>query len=553
MDEKINSGNIPDDEEVISEEHIDYKIDKNTKVIPTLEAFRIIMIYSLLGAAWIFITDYLLINYVHNSEIQNLIQLYKGWFYVIITAFIFFLIINRRINLVKQSAGKIIKAYSEVESANNKLEKIAYIDPLTCYPNRNSFEREVKKKIFRSRKFGIKFALIIIDIDNFRYINNFVGNIAGDKLLTDYSLMFADFAGENDYFARIGGDEFGFLFEYSDRENLFRKVDNILIDTEKIWEYSDIEFFITVSIGVSFFPEHGNSYNVLMKSADTALYNAKDTGKNCYSVFSEDMLEDTVKYISLSTRIKKALENDLLKLHYQPVINLKTGNIAAIEALVRLPGEDLEFIPNSDFIPFAESTGLIFKIDEWVIENACKQKKSWNDKGLKNIKLLVNLSGKSLSMKNISAIITKSITGNGLSFGEIEFEITETAVIDNFENSIEVLQDMKIQGINLTLDDFGIGYSSLTYLQKLPVDIVKIDRKFLLDVKYNSTHSLVFKAVVELAHDLKLKVVAEGIETKEQMDFAGQYNCDYVQGYYFERPLPEEDAEKLFLSKIKYF
>ncbi len=529
-----------------------YQLDKNIKVVPTLEAVKIITLYTLFGVLWIFLSDYLLGHFVQSEEIRTTIQLYKGWLYVVITAIVFFLILNRRINLVKQSAEKIIKAYKSLESANIRLEKIAYTDSLTGFPNRNYFEKKIKKRISEHGNDNEKFAVVLIDIDNFRHINDLIGSTAGDRLLTDYSLMFSDFADYNDIFARIGGDEFGFVFKYNKKEAVFAKIASILKVTERVWECSDIVFFITTSIGVSLFPEHGDSFNSIMKAADTALYHAKDTGKNCYAVFREDMIEDTIKYINLSAKINNALENSLFELKYQPVLEFKTGLIYGMEALVRLPDGNSGFIPPYDFIPFAEDTGLIFKIDEWVIKNACRQKKEWNEKGFKDIKLMINLSGKSLSRSMISDFISSNIIENGLSFAEIEFEITETAVIDNFEDTINVLNRMKVQGINVTLDDFGIGYSSLTYLQKLPIDIVKIDRKFLTDIRDSSTHSHVFKAVVELAHELNLKVVAEGIETFDQMEFVKKHNCDYVQGFFFDEPLSHEEIEKIIISKKKY-
>ncbi len=522
------------------------------RISPTFEALKISFVYTLLGVLWILLSDKLLLIAVSDDGLRDQFQLYKGWFYVAATAVIFYFIINRKINIIKNSTDRIVESYNELTLNQKKLHELAYYDPLTRLPNRTMFEEESKKRMLEAEQNNKNLTFLFVDADHFKNINDVFGNIAGDKLLIDLAKMLSSFIEKQDYLARMGGDEFGLIFNDIDGlSSVLVKTQSMIDSINRIWSYDGIEFHVTISVGIANYPEHGRTYDTLMKCADIALYYAKENGRSQYAFYTDTMIEKTLQHIQLSSILNAALSNESFMLYYQPLVDVETGSIIGVEALIRLYDKDGKFIPPMDFIPFAEKSEFIHRINEWVIRSVCIQKKLWNDSGIIINKIMVNLSGKSVSQPGIFHDIKKIMNEFNILPHEIEFEITETAAIDNLEKTIELISHLKESGISISLDDFGIGYSSLTYLQKLPIDVLKIDRKFIMNVQCENEEEFIFKTVVDLAHSLGLKVVAEGIETKEQLAFIKKHHCDIAQGFYLYKPLPSGQVTELLKIRNK--
>ncbi|SET37713.1 PAS domain S-box-containing protein/diguanylate cyclase (GGDEF) domain-containing protein [Natronincola peptidivorans] len=433
-----------------------------------------------------------------------------------------------------------------------RLHALAYFDPLTKLPNRIMLQEEVSKKIKEAEENNKKLAFLNFDVDNFKNINDTMGHKAGDKLIQFIANTLAYYIKPPNLVARLGGDEFAIvLMDIKDNEEIILQVNKIKDYLRKPWSLGELEFFISVSIGIAIYPNHGTDVAELMQNADTAMSHMKANQKDGFCIYMSDMRKKTWEYVHMSNQLRYAINNQEFQLYYQPQIDLSTDKIIGIEALIRWIHPEKGFISPMEFIPFAEETGYIGEIEEWVLKTACKQKKLWKENGYDDIKISINLSSKMLTQPNLVPNIRKILEMYYIKCGDIELEITETAVIDNLEKAIEVLHQLREFAITIALDDFGTGYSSLTYLQKLPIDILKVDRGFISNIDTEEEECYILKTVIDLAHNLGLKVVAEGIETKEQLDFLKRNGCDIGQGYYFSKPVPVEDIESLLKEKTQ--
>ncbi len=434
---------------------------------------------------------------------------------------------------------------SDRKEMEEKLERLAYFDPLTEMFNKEKFREDTISLISNNHKIGNSFAMIYVDIDNFKLVNDTMGHAAGDELIRHIGGSMVESIGSGERVYRFGGDEFVILVENSSETMLEFKI-NALMDKIRIpWQYKEHTFHISASAGVAVYPYHGLDFEQLMQNADTALSFAKEKGKNIFVVYDREMREKAWNHIQLSNDLRSALERDEFELHYQPQINLSTGDVVGVEALIRWDHPIKGNIPPVDFIPFSEETGQIDKIEEWVIETACRQSKKWYQNGYKNISISINISGKMLGRSEWIDRIQKYIS-NCKSYGRIVFEITETAIISDLEESLVSLIQIHDLGIKLALDDFGTGFSSLTYLQKLPIDIIKLDKDFIWEIGVDEGKEFIIKAVIDLAHNLGMSVVGEGVETDEQLQFLKDAGCDYAQGYLFNKPMNVTDVEKVF-------
>lgn len=457
------------------------------------------------------------------------------------------------------SEGKAIRLagsftdISEHKHIEDRLNLLAYYDTLTELPNRVLFEINIKELINEKNKSNTKFALIYMDIDNFKHINDTLGHMSGDLFLKYISDILKSQVKAPDFAARLSGDEFAIIIEnINDKNDVINRIQILLKHLRKPWMLDNQEFFISFSIGVAIYPEHGDTLSLLLKNSDIAMYCVKKNMKDDYCFYSDDIQTENIKQIRMINELRHAIDNEEFALVYQPIINLNSGKLIGVESLVRWIHPIKGVISPMEFIPLAEETGLIHEIGKWVLKTALFQKKTWEDQGYPHIKMSVNISGKRVTNDDLISEVRDLILKTNLNSEEIQLEVTETAVMEDINASTRVLKELRDMGVKIALDDFGTGYSSLTYLERLPIDIVKLDRTFIKGISNVGQSNVIVESVIKLTHDLNLGIVAEGIETKDQLEFLILNNCDYGQGYLFSRPVSEGEIEKLLLSNLVY-
>ena len=439
--------------------------------------------------------------------------------------------------------------YEELKRSKEKVKKLAYSDYLTELPNRVAFTEMLDSVMFTLRNEEV-IALMDVDIDNFKHINDTLGHSYGDELLIDVTHRLKQAIDENDYLARIGGDEFIILTQnLTDIGEYEAKVKKI----QKIFDYPFVlsmkEYFITVSIGITMAPKDGKTTQVLIKNADSAMYAAKEYGKNTFVYFNNSINEKLMEKIQTQSELRKAIENDEFMVFYQPQMDLQTDRIVGFEALIRWNHPEKGIIPPGDFISLAEETGLIVPIGTWVLQEACNQLKQWEDMGYTNLIVAVNISVRQFKDQDFVQMVKTVVEETGVNPGCLELEITETIALQDMEYTISIIQKLKEMGIVFSLDDFGTGYSSMSYLKRLPVNNLKIDKSFLDTVLDNRSDQSIVKTIISLAQTLDLTVIAEGVEKNEQGLFLKNAKCNKAQGYLYSKPLPKEEAEE-FLKKV---
>lgn len=457
------------------------------------------------------------------------------------------------------SEGKAIRLagsftdISEHKHIEDRLNLLAYYDTLTELPNRVLFEIKIKELITEKNKSNTKFALIYMDIDNFKHINDTLGHMSGDLFLKYISDILKSQVKAPDFAARLSGDEFAIIIEnINDKNDVINRIQILLKHLRKPWMLDNQEFFISFSIGVAIYPEHGDTLSLLLKNSDIAMYCVKKNMKDDYCFYSDNIQTENVKQIRMINELRHAIDNEEFALVYQPIIDLNSGKLIGVESLVRWIHPIKGVISPMEFIPLAEETGLIHEIGKWVLKTALFQKKTWEDQGYPHIKMSVNISGKRVTNDDLISEVRDLILKTNLNSEEIQLEVTETAVMEDINASTRVLKELRDMGVKIALDDFGTGYSSLTYLERLPIDIVKLDRTFIKGISNVGQSNVIVESVIKLTHDLNLGIVAEGIETKDQLEFLKLNNCDYGQGYLFSKPVTEEEIEKLLLANLVY-
>ncbi|WP_312143677.1 putative bifunctional diguanylate cyclase/phosphodiesterase [Lysinibacillus capsici] len=429
-----------------------------------------------------------------------------------------------------------------------KITHIAYHDELTGLPNRRKLEQRLENEFHQSRRTGEKFALFFIDVNRFKHINDGLGHIIGDMFLVEMSNRLRNIDHTSNSFYRHNSDEFVMILNDVNRiDEMAKEIIGVFNESFIVDTY---EFYASISIGISVFPDHANSVEELLKNADIAMYAAKSTRGNQYRLYRDNMDEANDKWLLLETKLHQALKQDRLELHYQPKIDLKTDSVIGMEALLRWYDPELGHIPPDRFIPFAEDCGLINDIGVWVLRKACAQARQWNESHDLSLRVAVNISPIHISTGGFVDMVRSVIAETGIDPNLLEIEITEMSMLDYTEDLIDTIKQLRELGITISLDDFGTGYSSLNYLKKFPVDVLKIDRAFVRDIVPEKSGIAMISAMISLAHALNLQVVAEGVEEEAELNVLREHGCEYVQGYYFSKPLSVEDFTNLIVNTV---
>ena len=442
---------------------------------------------------------------------------------------------------------------SERKKYEKTIEHMAYHDYLTDLPNRRYFEQRLCKWLREAHQKQYSFAIITLDLDRFKYISDTLGYTIGDQLIKQFSTRLIQHISQKGYVYHVGENQFTIMLHEQCNDN--QSVEIIAQDIIKtIEEYpfnlNENQLYLTCSLGICFYPQHGEDVRSLLKNANIALNSAKQKSTNRYEFFNPVMDIEAFKKFSLEKDLRKAIEENQLEVYYQPRVCAKTGKILSAEALVRWNHSEWGIVSPADFIPLAEETGLIGPLSEWVGRAVCSQLKSLQEQGISLLPISINVSAHRFLSKNFITTVKKNLEQGQLEGKWLEMEITETSILDNQELVDSTITEIKKLGIKISLDDFGTGYSSLAYLTQFKVDVLKIDKSFIRDVTINQANAAVVKTIIHLAHGLGMKVVAEGVETKEQLTFVKQQNCDEVQGYLFSKPVVFEDFLRLLAKGI---
>ncbi|HSD95552.1 MAG TPA: EAL domain-containing protein, partial [Sulfuricaulis sp.] len=446
----------------------------------------------------------------------------------------------------------IVRDVTERMQAQQRLQYLAHHDALTDLPNRALFHERLEHALRRARWTQRPLAVLFLDLDRFKNINDTLGHDIGDSALRVASERLKECVREGDTVARLGGDEFTVLLEdIANADDVPAIAQKIVDALSRPFSVNNREFVITTSIGVSLYPGDGEDSQKLLRNADTAMYRAKDLGRNKYQFYSSEMSAKALEKFMLETSLRHALEREEFLLHYQPQVNLATGLITGVEALLRWQHPDLGLVSPFQFIPVAEETGLMKSIDKWVLQTACDRARRWKSSGMPPLSMTVNLSGASFSEPNLVDMVARALHQAGLSPEILELEITENVIMQNAPATVDMLQALNRMGIRLAVDDFGAGHSSLSYLKRFPIDTLKIDQSFVRDVTTDPDDASIVTAIIAMAHGLQLKVIADGVETPDQLVFLRNHGCDGMQGYLFSRPQPEAEITRLLLSGKK--
>ncbi|MEI6209627.1 MAG: EAL domain-containing protein [Desulfuromonadales bacterium] len=445
---------------------------------------------------------------------------------------------------VRDSTGNIghyvgvFSDISDIKRSQEELDFIAHHDMLTNLPNRLLFSYSLKHSIELAELYNRQLAVIFIDLDHFKKVNDTLGHDLGDELLKIVAKDLGAHVREPDMLARIGGDEFILLLNEADVSSYAIEIaEKFLALLDRSFMVSGYETNISASIGISIFPTDGQDATTLVKNADTAMYHAKTHGRNSYHFFSQEMSEHVQERVRLERLLRRSIERSELSVHYQPQIDLKTGRLVGAEALVRWQNPELGAVSPVIFIPIAEDIGFISTLGEWVLRTACHQVKEWERNGLKLPRISVNLSVKQMEHGSIVEMVNRILEETGLHTLMLELEVTESAIMNN-DQALTLLDDLRRLGVELAIDDFGTGYSSLSYLRRLPIQKLKIDRSFITDVTADASREAIVRAIIAMANALGLNTIAEGIENETEADFLIQEGCRQAQGYFYGRPLP---------------
>jgi predicted signal transduction protein with EAL and GGDEF domain len=462
-------------------------------------------------------------------------------------------------------------AFNSLKRQEDRLRYLAYYDPLTSLPNRRSFNEQLSRLLKRSQRHKTTAALLFIDLDHFKRINDSIGHARGDSLLVEIAKRLTMELREEDainYFsetsaaemtgtdgvteiARLGGDEFTAVLsdvsDVTDIEKVARRILNSLSEPISLQSHNPV---VTPSIGIALYPQDGRDPDTLIRNADTAMYVAKAEGRACYRFYNEEMNARAVEQLKMEEELRDAMRNDELELRYQPQVDCASGEVVSMEALVRWKHPVRGMVSPQEFIPVAESTGQIIELGEWVMGEVSRHCHYWDTLGLNNFRVCVNISPLQFNQSNLHEWIAEFLDSSGLPPGRLELELTESAIMNDAEINIEKLRALKELGLDLAVDDFGTGYSSLSYLKRFPIDTLKIDHSFIADLE-TPDGAAIIDAIVALAKTLHLRVIAEGIETESQLAYLVGKGCDLLQGFYFARPMYPEDVPTMLKANFR--
>lgn len=462
------------------------------------------------------------------------------------------------INMLRQANAHLVTATIEahklaeqVQMAKDQLDHLAHHDVLTDLPNRMLLQDRLGQAVGLARRQGRQLAVMFLDLDRFKHINDSLGHAVGDQLLQSVAQRLVSCVRHSDTISRQGGDEFVLLLPYIEHaDDAALSAQKILAALAPPHRIDRHDLHISVSIGISIYPDDGQDAETLIKSADTAMYHAKENGRNNYKFFEQSMNARAVQRQSIEAGLRRALERQEFVLHYQPKINLHSGTIAGVEALIRWRHPQRGLLPPAQFVPIAEDCGLILPIGRWVLREACRQARAWQDAGLPPITIAVNTSALEFHDKDFLENIRATLEATRLEPHFLELELTESVLMRDAESTDSMLHALADFGVKLTVDDFGTGYSSLSYLRQFPIDTLKIDQSFINQMTSNPDDAAIVTAVISMGKSLKQRVLAEGVETPEQYAFLLAQQCDEGQGSYFGRPVPAEEFAGLLENGI---
>ncbi len=443
----------------------------------------------------------------------------------------------RTAELARANAG-LQAEIGERRLADQRVVHMAHHDALTGLPNRTLLADRVGQAIARAHRRGGKLAVLFLDLDRFKNVNDSLGHAIGDLLLTAVAARIQTCLREEDTAARLGGDEFIIsLPDVADAAEAASVASRILAELARPFTIGEHQLHADGSIGIALYPRDGNTAETLLRNADTAMYHAKESGRANYQFFNAQMTERVSHRLSMETQLRRALERGEFVLHYQPLVNLPGARLAGTEALLRWPQSDRHVLPPAEFIPIAEDTGLIIPLGEWVLLEACAQTQAWQARH-PGLRVAVNLSARQFRQKDLIGMVERVLGETGLAPGLLELELTESMLMHHAEETVTILQRLNEMGVRLAIDDFGTGYSSLSYLKRFPLHTLKVDRSFVRDISTDPDDAAIVTAIVAMARSLGLNVIAEGVETEEQAAFLSSLACHQAQGYHFGRPMP---------------
>lgn len=438
---------------------------------------------------------------------------------------------------------------TELKLSEERLNYLAHHDPLTGLPNRLLFHDRLEQAVLQAQRGRHLIAVMFLDLDRFKAINDTLGHLIGDELLVTVAERLKHCARETDTIARLGGDEFAVIItKIIHEQDVVHIAQKIIQALSSVYSVGGYEVFITASIGINLYPGVDNDREKLLENADVAMYHAKQFGRNNYKFYSPDMNAVALERLMLETNLRRALERQEFRLYYQPQIDMQSGAVNGVEALIRWQHPDLGLVSPLDFIPLLEETGLILPVGEWVIRTACKQVREWLDAGFPQLTMAVNLSARQFRQPNLAEIIEQVLHEFNIPPALLELELTESVMMDNIEDTTAILQKLKLLGLKIAVDDFGTGVSSLGYLKHFPVDTLKISHDFVLNLPADSADASIASAVISLARNMQLSSVAEGVENQGQMDFLRSQDCERIQGFLFSRPLPPDQMTTLLTN-----
>ena len=460
------------------------------------------------------------------------------------------------ISTVKDDKGTVtnyIAIFNDItrrKESEQQIQFLAHYDALTKLPNRTLFGDRIQQALAAAKRSDKKVALLFLDLDRFKSINDSLGHLAGDLLLQSVANRLKSCVREMDTVCRQGGDEFMVLLteidKAEDAAHIAMKIVNAMSNAHLV---EDTRLIVTFSIGISIYPDDAVDSQLMIKNADAAMYHAKEKGRNNYQFFTPDMNAEASERMVLESDLRHAVQQNEFVLHYQPQIDNNNGKIIGMEALIRWQQPDKGLISPAKFIPIAEYCGLINSIGEWVLKTACNQNKKWQDEGLLKVPVAVNISALQFHQKNFKESIAHALSESGLEPRYLELEITEGVTVKDIESTVRLLNELKLMGVLISIDDFGTGYSSLSYLKRFPIDKLKVDQSFVRDISTDADDAAIVQTIISMGHGLRLKVIAEGVETAEQLAFLKERQCDEIQGYYFSKPLTADDFSKYVKSR----
>jgi diguanylate cyclase (GGDEF)-like protein len=454
-------------------------------------------------------------------------------------------------NLLKEKRRYKEQLETLLEERTAQVDWLAYYDTVTSLPNRALFEDRLTHAVSVAKSADQSLGVLFISLDQFKKVNDSLGHGPGDILLREFAERLQSCITKSDTVARFGSDEFALLRTQIDgTKDVIETIASLFQVLKFSFDLPGHELFATASVGVSLFPLDGEDCQTLLKNAGAALYKAKRSGGANYQFYTADMHELATKRLALESNLRRAIRNEEFLVHYQPRVSVDSLTVTGVEALVRWQHPQLGLIPPSEFIPLAEDTGLIVPIGEWVLRTACLQGRRWRDQGFAPIQIAVNISARQFHDRDLSPTVIRILEETGLSPKCLELELTESSIMGDGEFAAEMLNRLKSMGINISIDDFGTGFSSLASLKRLPIDVLKIDQSFVREATSDPDDAALVMAIITLAHNLRLRVVAEGVETEDQLRFLQLLRCDEIQGDFFSKPLSAETLVRIFEPQI---